>query len=159
MKLGRASIGLVIWLLLALSAGWIGSMFMPGQWYDSLVKPSWNPPASVFAPVWTVLYVLMGTAAWLIWKKTGFAKAKASLTLFLVQLLLNSLWSYLFFGTHQPMYAFFEILILWSAILLTMLGFWRISPPAGMLLIPYLLWVSFASALNFQLWQLNLTMQ
>ncbi len=151
----HVSIGLVLWILLALTAGWIGSMFMPGQWYNSLAKPSWNPPSSLFAPVWTVLYVLMGIAAWLVWKKAGFAGAKVYLTLFLIQLLLNALWSYLFFGAHQPMIAFFEILILWALILLTLLGFWKINPLAGGLLIPYLCWVSFASALNFQLWQLN----
>ena len=151
----KNAVGLAVWILVALAAGWVGSMFNPGDWYSSLVKPSWNPPGSVFAPVWTVLYILMGTAAWLVWKKAGFASAKVPFVLFFIQLVLNGLWSYLFFGAQQPMIAFFEIIVLWTMILFTLIGFWRISPRAGVLLIPYLCWVGFASALNYQLWRLN----
>jgi len=147
--------GLVLWLGLALAAGWIGSRFMPGEWYASLAKPAWNPPNAVFAPVWTVLYVFMGVAAWLVWRKTGFSGATVPLALFLLQLALNSLWSYLFFGLQQPMLAFFEIVVLWIAILATTLGFWKVTPAAGVLLVPYLCWVAFAAALNLQLWRLN----
>lgn len=145
----------MLWVLAALAAGWIGSNFMPGEWYASLAKPSWNPPSSVFAPVWTTLYVLMGIAAWLVWREDGFSGARFALSLFIVQLVLNSLWSYLFFGLQRPAFAFVEIIVLWCAILATLVSFWRIRPGAGALLIPYLCWVSFASALNYQLWRLN----
>lgn len=138
-----------------MAAGWIGSQFMPGEWYVSLVKPAWTPPNVVFAPVWTALYVLMGVAAWLVWRRSGFSGAMVPLVLFIVQLVLNALWSYLFFGAHQPMLAFFEIVILWIVILLTLVCFWRMSLLAGVLLLPYLCWVGFASALNFQIWRLN----
>jgi len=147
--------GLALWLGLALAAGWIGSRFMPGEWYASLAKPAWNPPNAVFAPVWTVLYLFMGVAAWLVWRKAGFSGATVPLALFLLQLVLNSLWSYLFFGLQQPMLAFFEIVVLWIAILATTLGFWKVTPAAGVLLVPYLCWVAFAAALNLQLWRLN----
>lgn len=147
--------GLIFWIAISMAAGLIGSRFLPGDWYVSLVKPSWNPPDSVFAPVWTILYVLMGVSAWLVWRKAGFSGAPGALGLFIVQLILNSLWSYLFFGAHQPGLAFIEIVILWLAILATAIGFWRVSVPAGILLLPYLGWVGFASVLNLQLWRLN----
>jgi len=153
--MGKNILALVLWVLVALAAGWIGSNFMPGEWYSSLAKPSWNPPSSVFAPVWTVLYILMGVAAWLVWCEVGFAGARVALSLFVIQLMLNSLWSYLFFGLQKPSVAFVEILILWCAILATLVSFWKVRPGAGALLIPYLCWVSFASALNYQLWSLN----
>ncbi|MEO5798930.1 MAG: TspO/MBR family protein [Gemmatimonadales bacterium] len=148
-------IGLVLWLAAALAVGLIGSQFMPGEWYASLVKPSWNPPSSLFGPVWTILYLLMGVAAWLVWRQAGFAGARLALSLFIVQLVLNALWSYLFFGRQQPMMAFIEIIVLWCAILGTVVSFWQLRPTAGALLLPYLGWVSFASALNYQLWRLN----
>ena len=151
----NSAVGLVLWVLAALAAGWIGSNFMPGEWYAALIKPSWNPPSSVFAPVWTTLYLLMGVAAWLVWREAGFAGARVALSLFIVQLVLNALWSYLFFGLQRPLSAFVEIIVLWCAILGTLVSFWRVHPTAGALLIPYLLWVSFASALNYQLWRLN----
>ncbi len=148
--------GLVLWIAVSLSAGAIGSRFMPGAWYAALAKPSWTPPGWVFGPVWAALYIMMGIAAWLVWKETGFSGAKGPLALFLIQLALNALWSYLFFGARSPMLAFYEIIVLWVAILLTLEGFWRIRPFAGALLIPYLAWAGFAAALNFRLWRLNL---
>jgi benzodiazapine receptor len=144
-----------LWVVGSLAAGWVGSNFVPGEWYAALTKPVWTPPNAVFAPVWTVLYVLMGVAAWLVWRKAGFAGAGAPLTLFIVQLVLNALWSYLFFGAHQLLLAFVEVVALWIVILTTVVSFWRIVPAAGVLLIPYLCWVAFASALNVQLWRLN----
>ncbi len=149
------TMGLVLWILAAFSAGWIGSRFMPGVWYDSLVKPSWTPPAAIFGPVWTVLYLLMGVSAWLVWREAGFSGAGGALALFILQLALNALWSYLFFGAHKPMLAFFEIVVLWFVILFTLIGFWKVKPMAGVLLLPYLCWVAFAMALNFKLWRLN----
>lgn len=147
--------GLVLWVAGSLSAGWVGSNFLPGEWYAALSKPAWTPPNAVFGPVWTALYVLMGVAAWLVWRKAGFAGARGALTLFIAQLILNALWSYLFFGAHQLFLAFAGVVVLWLLILATTVRFWRTVPTAGALLIPYLCWVAFASALNFQLWRLN----
>jgi benzodiazapine receptor len=125
-------------------------------WYPTLVKPSFNPPAWVFGPVWTVLYVMMGVAAFLIWK-TGFETdgVKLALALFAVQLALNGLWSILFFGMRSPGLALVEIVLLWLAIVGTIWSFWRVEPLAGALLLPYWAWVSFASVLNGSLWWLN----
>jgi benzodiazapine receptor len=128
---------------------------MPGEWYDSLAKPSWTPPNGVFGPVWTLIYVLMAIAAWLVWRKAGFAGAGGALSLFFLQLALNALWSYLFFGRQQPGVAFVEIVVLWLVIFATTVGFWKVRPLAGILLIPYLCWVAFASILNYQIWRLN----
>jgi tryptophan-rich sensory protein len=146
---------LPLWIVGALAAGWVGSIFVPGTWYATLVKPAWTPPNVIFGPVWTVLYVLMGTAAWLVWRRVGFAGAPAALGLFIVQLVLNALWSYLFFGAHRTLAAYIEILVLLVIIVATMLRFWRVSAPAGALLIPYAAWVTFASFLNLQIWRLN----
>ena len=151
----RSSLGLVGWLVISFAAGWIGSQYMPGAWYAALTKPAWNPPSSVFGPVWTVLYVLMAVAAWLVWRRTGFTGGGLALPLFLAQLVLNALWSYLFFGIHRPDLALLEIVVLWAAILWVTLLFWRKVPLAGVLMLPYLAWVGFAACLNFALWQLN----
>jgi len=155
MGTAKSIIGLVGWLLISFSAGWIGSRFMPGAWYVSLDKPSWNPPNAIFAPVWSVLYVLMGVAAWLVWRKVGFSVAGVALVLFIVQLVLNAVWSYLFFGLHRPDLAFVDIVALWAAILVVMILFWRVDWVAGGLMAPYLVWVGFASFLNFAIWRLN----
>jgi tryptophan-rich sensory protein len=128
---------------------------MPGAWYASLAKPAWNPPDAIFAPMWTALYVLMAVAAWLVWRRAGFAGAGTALALFVIQLVLNALWSYLFFGLNRLDIAFLEIVILWLAILLVLVLFWREDWRAGALMIPYLVWVGFASCLNFALWRLN----
>jgi tryptophan-rich sensory protein len=111
--------------------------------------------APVFGPVWTVLYALMGIAAWLVWRNGGFGAAPTALTLFLVQLGFNALWSWLFFGWNRGAWAFADILLLWALILATLIAFWRIRPLAGVLLLPYLVWVSFAAVLNYFVWQLN----
>lgn len=148
-------LGLAGWLVASLAAGWIGSQFMPGARYQGLAKPAWTPPSGVFAPVWTVLYVLMAVAAWLVWRRAGFKGAGVSLSLFLAQLVLNALWSYLFFGMHRADLAFLEIVVLWAVILCVVVLFWRQAPVAGALMLPYLAWVAFASCLNFALWQMN----
>lgn len=151
----RQAVGLVLWIVAAAAAGFVGSRFMPGEWYAELAKPSWNPPSAVFGPVWSTLYLMMGVAAWLVWRKVGWAGAPLALGLFALQLVLNALWSYLFFGLHQPALAFVDIVLLWLAILATTAAFWRVSTPAAVLLLPYLCWVTFAGALNLQLWRLN----
>ena len=151
----KNSLGLVGWLVASFAAGFIGSRFEPGAWYASLAKPAWTPPNAVFAPVWSALYLLIALAAWLVWRKAGFKGASVALALFAAQLLLNALWSYLFFGLHRPDIAFFDIVALWVMILVVMVLFWRADRLAGWLMAPYLLWVGFASCLNFVLWRLN----
>jgi tryptophan-rich sensory protein len=151
----RSALGLVGWLAVSLATGFIGSRFLPDQWYASIVKPSFTPPPFVFAPVWTALYVLMALAAWLVWRLRGFGGASLALSLFIAQLALNALWSYLFFGAHAPLPAFIDIIALEFLILATLVAFWRTSALAGILMIPYAAWVGFASVLNFSIWRLN----
>ncbi len=140
-------------------AGLVGSVFtFPsiGTWYAGLVKPPFNPPNSVFGPVWGTLYTLMGISAFLVWRKgLKERRVRIALTIFLAQLVLNTVWSIVFFGAHSLLGGLPVIVLLWVAILLSILAFWRISRAAGALLIPYILWVSFASVLNFSLWRLN----
>jgi tryptophan-rich sensory protein len=125
-------------------------------WYPTLVKPSFNPPAWVFGPVWTVLYIMMGVAAFLVWRRGLDAEGvRTALTVFAVQLALNGIWSVLFFGMHAPGWALVEIVLLWMAIGINTLLFWRVLPSAGALLLPYWMWVSFATVLNASLWWLN----
>jgi benzodiazapine receptor len=148
-------IGLAFWLTVTFSAAWVGSRFQPGEWYAGLVKPVLTPPAWVFGPVWTLLYLMMAIAAWLVWRTLGVYGALIPLGLFLGQLALNALWSYLFFGLQRPGLALLDIVALWLGILATLVTFWRAYAPAGLLLLPYLFWVSFATYLNFQFWRLN----
>ena len=155
MSSGKNTIGLVGWLVVCFAAAAVGARFLPGAWYAALAKPAWNPPSAVFAPVWTVLYASMGVAAWLVWRRGGFAGAGPALVAFGVQLVLNALWSYLFFGLHRPGIAFADIVALWVVILVVAGLFWRVDWRAGALMVPYLVWVGFASCLNFALWRLN----
>lgn len=126
------------------------------DWYQTINKPSFNPPNWIFAPVWSILYTMMGVAAALVWQE-GWEKSavKNALLFFGIQLLLNSLWSVLFFGLKQPSIAFMEIIVLWGILLLCIIKFTKIKKIAGYLLIPYILWVSFATVLNGAIWQLN----
>ncbi|MFH1253766.1 MAG: TspO/MBR family protein [Candidatus Uhrbacteria bacterium] len=150
---------LILAIIIAESAGVIGSVFTVGAipvWYSTLNKPSFNPPNWLFGPVWTILFVLMGIAAFLIWQR-GWKKleVKNALKIFLSQLILNTLWSILFFGLHSPTAAFLEIIALWLLILATIISFWKISRPAAYLLFPYILWVTFAAFLNLTIVFLN----
>lgn len=142
---------LAVTFLVAGVGGWVTAPAVR-NWYPSLVKPSWTPPSWVFGPVWTVLYALMAVAAWLVWRKAGWCGA---LGMFAVQLALNAAWSPLFFGLHRIGLALADIALLWIAIIATLVAFAKQSPLAAWLLVPYLLWVSFATALNFTLWRLN----
>lgn len=126
-----------------------------GSWYQTLQKPSWNPPGWVFGPVWTALYAMMAVAAWLVWRKAGFAGAPAALGMFFVQLALNLAWSFLFFGQQNPLAGLVDIALLWVAILVTIILFWPVSRAAAYLMIPYLLWVTYASTINFAIWRMN----
>lgn len=127
------------------------------DWYPTLVKPSFNPPNWIFAPVWSMLYIMMGVAAGLVWNRIDYEReiVKKALIVFAVQLALNALWSYLFFGLHNPMLAGLEIIVLWLMIYETYIQFAKINKIAGYLLLPYLAWVSFAAVLNASIWWLN----
>lgn len=151
----RAILGFIAWLGVCFSAAALGGLFMPGEWYASLQKPSWNPPGWVFGPVWTALYTMMAAAAWLVWRRGGVAAQRRPLAWFLAQLALNALWTPLFFGLKQPGWAFTEIVLLWLAIAAMLIAFRPVSRAAAWLLAPYLAWVSFAATLNFTLWRMN----
>jgi translocator protein len=133
-------------------AALIGSLFRPGDWYEGLDKPAWRPPNKVFAPVWTVLYLMIAASGWLVWRSAGFG---LPLAVYFVQLALNAVWSYLFFGRRRPDLGFYDILALWIAIAATIALFAGISGWATALLVPYFAWVSFAAALNFSVWRRN----
>ncbi|HTT03961.1 MAG TPA: TspO/MBR family protein [Steroidobacteraceae bacterium] len=149
--------GLGAWLIVVFIAAGFGAAASvdAGPFYTRLDRPGWAPPPSIFGPVWGILYVLMGIAAWWIWRSGGVRTARYALSLFLAQLALNALWSWLFFGWHRGALALADILALWVLIVATLIAFWRIRPLPGALLIPYLLWVSFACVLNYSVWQLN----
>lgn len=154
----RDAIGLAVSIVICFAAAGIGSLLTTPSiegWYAALQKPSWTPPGWVFGPVWTVLYLSMAIAAWLIWSRAGFSGATIALTLFAVQLVLNVCWSAIFFWAHRPGLAFAEIVLLWLLILATTVAFRRLSRAAAWLISPYLLWVTFAAVLNFGIWRLN----
>lgn len=156
----RQITALLLFLIATFAAAGLGSLFTASSiesWYATLQKPSWNPPNWIFAPVWTTLYGMMAVAAWLVWRRSSFqfASTGLALSLFFTQLTLNAAWSGIFFGLQNPGLAFVEILLLWCAILVTFITFFRRSHAAGYLLLPYLLWVTFAAGLNFEIWRLN----
>jgi benzodiazapine receptor len=143
-----------------LAVGYFSSLVTQSSietWFPTLVKPSFNPPNWVFAPVWTMLYIMMGIAAGLVWNRIDFEKevVRKALIFFAIQLALNALWSYLFFGLKNPLLALIEIVLLWLMIYETYIKFAKIDKIAGYLFIPYLAWVSFATVLNASIWWLN----
>lgn len=148
-------LALACWLALALATGGIGAIASvdAASFYAQLAKPAWAPPGWVFGPVWTTLYVLMGIAAWLVWRAPK--PARGALLLFVVQLSVNALWSWLFFAWKQGALASVEVLVLWALIAGTIVAFWQVSRLAAALLVPYLAWVSFASALTWAVWKAN----
>jgi len=152
-------IGLIICLVISFvvaAAGAVASI-QAAEFYANMLQPQWSPPGWVFGPVWTVLYGMMALAAWLVWRLDGFIAARVALSLYLLQLVFNVLWSWLFFAWHLGALAFIDIVLLWVSILFTILSFRHHSKLAMYLLVPYLLWVSFAAVLNFSMWQLNPT--
>lgn len=156
----RNALALFGFVILSEAAGIVGSFFttpmIQSGWYAALRKPELAPPDWVFGPVWTILFALMGIAAFLVWRRGLSRKeVKRALSIFIAQLALNTLWSFIFFGLQSPGGAFLEIILLWLTILATLIVFSRISRAAGWLLIPYLLWVSFAVYLNYSIWVLN----
>jgi tryptophan-rich sensory protein len=143
--------------LLTFAAGGAGAIASAdaGAFYAELERPSWAPPGWLFGPVWSVLYAAMAVSAWLVWRARGLAGARAALLLFLVQLVANALWSWLFFAWHRGALAFAEVLVLWGLIAATIVAFQRINIVAAVLLYPYLAWTTFAAALTFAIWRLN----
>jgi tryptophan-rich sensory protein len=173
---------LIISLIIPQIAGWIGSLFtIPAiaSWYSTLTKPALNPPSWVFGPVWTMLFILIGISLFIVWKKnwqvrnalftsegktwnpwtkrfwSGDWKKANIIAIFWIQLVLNVLWSFIFFGLHQPGLAFFELLALWFSIIYLIINFYRVSKAAAWLLLPYILWVTFAGYLNLMIWMMN----
>ena len=132
-----------------------GAFFRPGEWYERLVKPSWRPPNRLFAPVWTALYFTIAISGWLVWREAGFSGAGPALVVYAVQLVLNAAWTPIFFGLRRPDLGFLHIVLVWVSIVATILLFYPVHAGAALLLLPYLLWVSFAAALNFAVWRLN----
>ena len=150
-------VGFIGWLAICFVAAAIGALASAnaGDFYKQLVRPTWAPPAWLFAPVWTMLYAMMAVSAWIVWQQKGWHKGRVALSLFLVQLAANALWTWIYFAWHLGAAAFVEIVLLWLLITATAVTFWRIHKLAGALLLPYLSWVSFASALSYATWQLN----
>ncbi len=154
----RQILGLAVAVIVCYGAALLGNLATMPQlptWYANIEKPTWTPPDWLFGPVWSLLYAMMAVAVWLIWRKAGWRAGKKPLIWFGCQLALNSFWSILFFGIHSPGWAFVDILFLWLAILMSIRTFWPLSRLAAALLIPYFLWVSFASVLNATIWQMN----
>jgi translocator protein len=154
-KLASAAV-LALFFALVLVTGYAAAMATEPNiagWYAHLAKPSFNPPDSVFAPVWTALYVMMAIAAWRVWRVGGIFSS--AMLLWFVQLALNFAWSFIFFSAHQPGFALIDIAVLWLLVALTMITFFRIDAIAGLLFVPYLAWVSFAGLLNEAIWRLN----
>ena len=159
LKNSKTLLLLFISIVLCQLAGLIGAIFTFSAiptWYSTLAKPSFSPPNFIFGPVWTILYTLMGISLFLIWRK-GLRKTKVrkAVKIFMIHLFFNAIWSIIFFGFRNPGVAFVEIVMLWFLIVLTIKRFWKIDKLAAYLLLPYLLWVSFASFLNFTVWKLN----
>ena len=153
----RAAWGLAGWLALTFAAGAVGAAasVQAATFYRQLARPAWAPPGWLFGPVWSALYLLMALAAWRVWREQGCRRAAPALALYLAQLLLNALWSWLFFSWHRGGAASLEILLLWALILATVLAFARIQRLAAYLLLPYLAWVTFAALLCVAIWRLN----
>ena len=149
--------GLLGWIAITAVAAAIGSVAAANsrEFYEGLQRPSWAPPGSVFGPVWTVLYLAMAVAAWMVWKARNYIGARVALLVYLIQLALNALWTWLFFAWHQGALAFVGVVLLWIAVAINMSLFRRVRPMAGTLMIPYLAWVSFATALTYAVWKAN----
>src|SRR3954447_89266 len=148
-------IGLACFIAACFFAALTGRLFRPGEWYEGLKKPSWRPPNRLFAPVWTVLYLMIAVAGWLIWREAGFEGAGLALAVYALQLTFNAAWTPLFFGFQRPDLGFVDIVLVWVSIIATIVLFYSIHAGAAFLLVPYLAWVTFATALNFAVWRLN----
>ncbi len=146
---------LAAFIAACLAAASTGALFRPGDWYERLAKPWWRPPNWLFGPAWAVLYTMIAISGWLVWREAGFAGAAVPLFVYGLQLVANAAWSAIFFGLRRPDLAFLELGVLWLLILLTIVLFAPVSAQAAWLLVPYLVWVTFAGALNFSIWRRN----
>lgn len=153
----RDALPLLGWLALTFVAAALGAIASADapDFYAALARPTWAPPAFVFGPVWSVLYTLMGVAAWLVWRRGGFAGARPALVLFIAQLVANALWSWLFFAWQRGALAFGEVVVLWCLVVATVVAFHRVRALAAALLYPYLAWTTYAAALTYAVWRLN----
>ena len=147
---------LLLFIAACVVAASSGGIFRPGEWYAGLAKPSWRPPNWLFGPVWAVIYGLIAVSGWLVWLQAGWAGAAVPLAIYAVQLVLNGLWSAIFFGLRRLGWALAEMLLLWLSILGCIVTFFPIHAGAAWMLVPYIVWVSFAMVLNFTVWRLNL---
>jgi translocator protein len=146
---------LLLFVAACAAAAFSGAFFRPGAWYENLAKPSWRPPNWLFGPVWAVLYGMIAVSGWLVWDAAGWAGAAVPLAIYAVQLVLNALWSGIFFGLRKLGWAIVEMVLLWISILGCIVTFHTIHAGAAWLLLPYLVWVSFAMVLNIAVWRLN----
>ncbi|RPI46494.1 MAG: tryptophan-rich sensory protein [Betaproteobacteria bacterium] len=153
----RQILGFLLWLTITAAAAALGSLasLQASEFYRELMRPDWAPAPGLFGPVWTLLYLSMALAAWLVWRERGARDTRLALSLFLAQLVANALWSWLFFAWHLGLAALADIVLLWILIVATLVAFWWIRRLAGVVLIPYLVWVTFAALLNLRVWQLN----
>lgn len=147
--------GLAGFILLLVLVASTGAIFEPGSWYEALAKPAWTPPNWLFPVAWTILYMLIAVAGWLVWREVGFGAAALGFAFYFLQLALNAAWTWLFFGMHRMDLALADVAGMWLAIAATIVAFYAIRPGAAWLLVPYLAWVSYAGALNLALWRMN----
>jgi benzodiazapine receptor len=147
--------GLAFWVVVTFSVAAIASQFEPGEWYLNIAKPTWTPPGRLFGPVWSILYLSMGVSAWLVWRKRHKTAVSRPLTFYAAQLAINGMWSWLFFGRQWIGLAFIDLVALVIMVVITVAMFLRVRKTAGLILLPYLLWISFAAALNLQIWRMN----
>lgn len=147
--------GLIVSLILVAVVAAFGGLFTPNSWYQEIAKPPWTPPGWIFGPVWTFLYALMGVAAWLVWREPGRSISNLALGVYILQLILNAVWSWIFFGLYRIGLAFADLIILWILLGITTILFWKVRRAAGILLLPYIAWVTFAGFLNYTIWILN----
>lgn len=149
------TLGLAGFVLLVVAVANTGAMFKPGDWYEALAKPSWTPPNWLFPVAWTLLYLMIAIAGWLVWRAVGFSGAGLAFLFYFAQLALNATWSWLFFGIHRMDLALLDITVLWLTVAANIVAFYLIRPGAAILLVPYLLWLTYAAVLNFTVWQMN----
>lgn len=151
----RAILRLLVFIAIAFLPAMSGLFFRPGAWYAALAKPEWTPPGWVFGPAWTALYFTIGLSGWFAWSASAARQRSLPFAVYGLQLVLNGMWSWLFFGLHRPGLALLDLVALWAAILVTIVLFYRLSRPAAWLLVPYWLWVSFAGLLNGAIYRMN----
>ena len=148
-------VGLAFWVVLTFSVAALASQFEPDEWYTNIAKPTWTPPGWLFGPVWGILYLSMSVSTWLVWLQRHKTAVSRSLIFYFAQLAINGIWSWLFFGRQWIGLALIDLIVLVILVAITVVMFLRVRKTAGLMLLPYLLWISFSAALNFQIWRMN----